>query len=571
MTEEGRTTVTAGAVDRDGNHSPVRTIDVGIDTAAPSSAVTTPAPGGQTAGLGILAGSTTDATSGAARVEASLRRASDGTYWNGTAWGSAEAWLPASMGSVAADRWFVTGGLPAGSQLPQGEYAVRSRAVDRAGNAETPRAGTTFQVTGSALPTAVPVQLDVPAGTSAAIEAVDDDGTAVGMIASPQQAVSWAPDGTRTTLPPLPGHLSGWARDITAGLVVGESSGSGGAQSAVLWRDGAAVDLGALAPGRRASAWSVDASGTAVGSAQDDLGRERPVRFGATGPVVLPSLPGVTVLEGSARAISPNGRFVTGIAKDAAGQTVTVRWDGGLPTVLTGTFGVPSSVNDDGVVVGLGTVAGLHAVMWDADGTFRDLGPGSGSEVDARGTVVGSAVAHGGNQAGQAAWWQGGGLSVFDDTLAPGSPWRLISATAVSDTTGIVAGSGRNGDRGGYWRMQVPAVLEDRDVTPPTVTASPDGAGWHTGDVPVTVTAADTGSGVASVRTSATGDVAGDRADVLVTAEGETTIAYAATDVAGNTAAARTTTVRIDRTAPVVSLRRIGPRRPAGHGPTSRS
>jgi PKD repeat protein len=561
VTAEGRTTVTAQAVDRDGNHSPVRTVDVGVDTAAPTSTVTTPAPGGQTAGLGIVAGSTSDATSGAAAVDVALRR-SDGSFWTGSGWATTETWLPASMGSVAGDRWYIPAGLPSGTDLPRGTYTLRSRATDRAGNVEAPGAGTTFEVTGSALPTAVPVELDVPAGSSPSLESVDDDGTVVGRLNSTQQAVRWNPDGTRTTLPPLPGDLYGWARDITAGVVVGDSSGTGGTQRAVLWRDGAPVDLGVLAPGRRAGAYSVDASGTAVGFAHDDQNRERPVRFTATGPQMLPSLPGVAVQEGSARAISPNGRFVAGIAKTATGASVTVRWDGATPTVLTGAFGVPSSVNDSGAVTATATVSGLHAVVWEADGTLRDLGPGSAADVDERGTVVGSAVALGGNVAGDAAWWQGGGRSLFTDVLPAGSPWRLINANAVSDTTGIVIGSGRNGDRGGYWRMEVPALLEDRDVSPPTVTVSPDGAGWHTGDVTLTVQAADTGSGVASVRTSVTGDVAGDRVDVPVTAEGETTVAYAATDVAGNTAAARTTTVRIDRTAPAVSLRRIGPAGP---------
>jgi len=116
-------------------------------------------------------------------------------------------------------------------------------------------------------------------------------------------------------------------------------------------------------------------------------------------------------------------------------------------------------------------------------------------------------------------------------------------------------------------------VVGAPDVTPPDtaadlisapnaagwVFAEPNAAGWVAQDVTVSLMATDnpTGSGVKEVTYSATGaqtipstTVPGDSADIPVTAEGETTIAYFATDNAGNVEATKTLVVRLDETAP---------------------
>ena len=83
------------------------------------------------------------------------------------------------------------------------------------------------------------------------------------------------------------------------------------------------------------------------------------------------------------------------------------------------------------------------------------------------------------------------------------------------------------------------------DNTQPATTASldpvPDGTGWNTADVMVTLTATDGGAGVASVTYSASGaqtigstTVAGSSASFVISTDGTTTISFHATDNVGN-------------------------------------
>ncbi|MGE3466348.1 MAG: LamG-like jellyroll fold domain-containing protein [Pyrinomonadaceae bacterium] len=105
------------------------------------------------------------------------------------------------------------------------------------------------------------------------------------------------------------------------------------------------------------------------------------------------------------------------------------------------------------------------------------------------------------------------------------------------------------------------------DSEAPTTTASPsvppNGFGWNNTDVAVDLVSEDNpgGSGVASITYSATGagafgsvTVNADSANFVISAEGETTISYFATDVAGNVEDTQTVTIRIDKTAPGVSI-----------------
>jgi hypothetical protein len=97
-------------------------------------------------------------------------------------------------------------------------------------------------------------------------------------------------------------------------------------------------------------------------------------------------------------------------------------------------------------------------------------------------------------------------------------------------------------------------------VSPP-----PNSAGWNTGDVTVSLTAtsAPGGAGVKNITYSATGaqprppvTVAGGAVRILISAEGQTTITFAATDTDGVIESpANTITVRIDRTPPELSTR----------------
>jgi hypothetical protein len=103
------------------------------------------------------------------------------------------------------------------------------------------------------------------------------------------------------------------------------------------------------------------------------------------------------------------------------------------------------------------------------------------------------------------------------------------------------------------------------DTTPPVTTATVSVAandqGWNTGSVAVTFAAADNagGWGVSAVSYSLTGAQPGSGSvasggSVTISSEGETTITYFATDVAGNTEAPRTLVIRIDATPPTFSV-----------------
>jgi hypothetical protein len=99
------------------------------------------------------------------------------------------------------------------------------------------------------------------------------------------------------------------------------------------------------------------------------------------------------------------------------------------------------------------------------------------------------------------------------------------------------------------------------DTTAPVTTATPDpapnAAGWHRQNVTVKLAATDDGgAGVKEITYKVAGvskTVAGASVSVPVTTEGATTIAYKATDNAGNAEAEKTFVVRIDKTAPTVS------------------
>jgi hypothetical protein len=104
------------------------------------------------------------------------------------------------------------------------------------------------------------------------------------------------------------------------------------------------------------------------------------------------------------------------------------------------------------------------------------------------------------------------------------------------------------------------------DRTPPTtvarVTPPPTATGWHRSDVTVTLSASDTpdGTGVRSLTYRASGAqplpstvVFGTTAQVVIAAEGLTTLRFFAIDLAGNVEPERAVTVRLDKTPPVLN------------------
>ncbi|WP_189070114.1 PxKF domain-containing protein [Deinococcus radiotolerans] len=82
------------------------------------------------------------------------------------------------------------------------------------------------------------------------------------------------------------------------------------------------------------------------------------------------------------------------------------------------------------------------------------------------------------------------------------------------------------------------------DTTAPTITATADHGGWFNGDVTVSFTCTENGSGL----------VGGCPAPVVVSAEGTTPVSASVTDRAGNTASSNVVNVQIDRTRPVATV-----------------
>ncbi|HEV8177074.1 MAG TPA: HYR domain-containing protein [Gemmatimonadales bacterium] len=103
------------------------------------------------------------------------------------------------------------------------------------------------------------------------------------------------------------------------------------------------------------------------------------------------------------------------------------------------------------------------------------------------------------------------------------------------------------------------------DSTPPTTSTSlmpaPNAAGWNNSSMTVTLAATDNdgGVGVGMITYSATGaqpiassTISGSSGTVTITAEGTTTLTYAARDRSNNVEATKTLTIRIDKTPPSV-------------------
>jgi len=140
------------------------------------------------------------------------------------------------------------------------------------------------------------------------------------------------------------------------------------------------------------------------------------------------------------------------------------------------------------------------------------------------------------------------------------------SASVLVNTSGTTTVTGYATDVAGNQSAAPNTSLAiSLDKAAPTVTASALPAanmlGWNNTNVTVTFTAATTGlSPVASVTYAVNGGVpvvtAGSTAQVTLTLEGVSNVSYYATSTAGVSGAPQTLTVRIDKTAPVITYTR---------------
>lgn len=133
------------------------------------------------------------------------------------------------------------------------------------------------------------------------------------------------------------------------------------------------------------------------------------------------------------------------------------------------------------------------------------------------------------------------------------SPWTFPVTAGVgegSETFTIVAGNGNNGNNcNGQLDQDTEAYIKDNaaPVLSGVSTPAPNAAGWNDGDVTVTWSAADAGSGVASGPTPASSSVTAN------TGKDGQVLTAIATDHVGNSASA-SHVVKVDTDGPVVSV-----------------
>ncbi len=169
-----------------------------------------------------------------------------------------------------------------------------------------------------------------------------------------------------------------------------------------------------------------------------------------------------------------------------------------------------------------------------------------------------------------------GGWPVLDSTAPPadtdrdGIPdeWETshgLDPADAADGRAITASGYSNLERYLNDIVPAPGVDPSTDNAAPTASATlsheANAAGWHNSDVTVRLDAADNdgGSGLREITYSVNGAFAyatSPSVTIPVNVEGTTTITFHAADLAGNTGAAQSLTVKLDKTAPVVSTSR---------------
>ena len=138
-----------------------------------------------------------------------------------------------------------------------------------------------------------------------------------------------------------------------------------------------------------------------------------------------------------------------------------------------------------------------------------------------------------------------------------------LNPTDAADGAAVTAGGYTNLELYLNDLVPAPGIDPSADTVAPVTTATlsqePNAAGWHKADVTLTLSAADNngGSGLRELNYSVNGVFArasGATAVIPVTSEGTTTVVFYAKDQAGNTEAAQTVTINLDKTAPTVSV-----------------
>lgn len=263
-----------------------------------------------------------------------------------------------------------------------------------------------------------------------------------------------------------------------------------------------------------------------------------------------------------------NGTQVSGTAKDKAGNTatdsVTVKLDKNAPTItasangtknaagwykddvtvsytasdaLSGISGLPTSK-----VLGEGADQSASATVTDAAGNSASASV-TGIDVDKTAPVLSGSFPSG---------WQ------RDDVTVSWTCSDTLSKVANAPADDVVEGEGSNlsstatctDNAGNSTTRTLTGIKIDR--TAPNTGISGAANAWVNGEVSVTLSPTDNGAGIASTEYSVDGGAPQSGTSFTLDTEGDHTVTFSSTDLAGNVEAGKTASIKIDKTAPSI-------------------
>jgi FG-GAP-like repeat len=284
-----------------------------------------------------------------------------------------------------------------------------------------------------------------------------------------------------------------------------------------------------------------------------------------------------------------NGTFQTAVPYGSGGNqprsaaVADVNGDGKLDLLVANDCGNSNCAGTNGtvgVLLGNGDGTFQMAMAYDSGGIgIQSVAVGDVNKDTKLDLVVANACADGPCTDGTVGVLLGDGDGTFQTALTYGSGgWQPMSVAVadvnrdgkpdllVANRCAINSNCGSSIPPAAYGSVGVLINTTLFDSVPPTTTAipspGPNAYGWNNTNVTVTLSATDNpgGSGVKEIQFALGGaqntgwqTVAGNVASVTISTEGITVLSYFATDNAGNQETAKTLTVRIDKTPPVIS------------------